>query len=206
MAKILKRWLLLLLVLAVLATAASEMWLVPMLETVADYRIQQLYDGTVSGFVAEIMQEYGFSEEDLVSVRTDADGAIAAVTPDTVSVNLIQAALNERMTAQLQSVEGIRYEVPWGSVFGGVWLTDRGPKLTFRLTASSLVTVGLEDTVTAVGINQLCYSLYVTVDQDVLLVYAGHHRIFTMHSKALVVQTVLMGETPQTYVDYEDVK
>ncbi|MBQ3133900.1 MAG: hypothetical protein IJC17_06490 [Clostridia bacterium] len=204
MGKICKRWLVLLLVLALLVTVASELWLMPMLDTFGDYHAQRLYDGTVSGYVAEIMQEYGLSEDNLVSMRTDQSGEITAVTPNTVSLNLIQSKLNERMSAQLRSVEGIRYEVPWGSVFGGVWLTGLGPKLTFRLTADSLVTVGLEDTVTAVGINQTCYSLSVTVDQDVLLVYAGRCRMLTMHSKALVAQTVLVGEIPQTYVDYQE--
>lgn len=201
MKDIIRRWAILLLVLIVLAVVVAEAWLLPLIEAVGEHRSQALYDGTVNGMLADILQEYGWTEEDLLTVQTDAAGEVTAVYPDTVRLNRLAADLNQSLMEQLQSVEGMAFTVPSGSVFGGVWAADRGPAVTFRLTADSLVTTGIRDEITTVGINQTYYTLSVTVDQDVLLVYAGRHKTLTMHSEIPVVQTVLVGDIPQTYVE-----
>ena len=136
-----------------------------------------------------------------MTVQTDAAGNVTAVYPDTVKLNRLAAELNESLMSQLRSETGMAFSVPSGSVFGGVWTANRGPLLTFRLTADSIVTTGIKDTVTSVGINQTCYTLSITVEQDVLLIYAGRYKTLTMQSEVMVVQTVLMGDVPQTYVD-----
>ncbi len=201
MKEILRRWAILLLVLVVLAVIAAESWLIPLVEAVGTHRSQALYDGTVNGMTADILQQYGWTDEDLLTVQTDAAGNITAVYPDTVKLNRLAAELNESLMSQLRSETGIAFSVPSGSVFGGVWTANRGPLVTFRLTADSIVTTGIKDTVTSVGINQTCYTLSITVEQDVLLIYAGRYKTLTMRSEVMVVQTVLMGDVPQTYVD-----
>lgn len=201
MKEILRRWAILLLVLVVLAVIAAESWLIPLVEAVGTHRSQALYDGTVNGMTADILQQYGWTDEDLLTVQTDAAGNVTAVYPDTVKLNRLAAELNESLMSQLRSETGIAFSVPSGSVFGGVWTANRGPLLTFRLTADSIVTTGIKDTVTSVGINQTCYTLSITVEQDVLLIYAGRYKTLTMRSEVMVVQTVLMGDVPQTYVD-----
>ncbi len=201
MREILRRWAILLLALLVLAVIAAETWLIPLVEAVGEHRSQALYDGTVNGMTADILQQYGWTEEDLLTVRTTATGEVTAIYPDTVKLNRITAELNELLMSQLRSAKGIAFSVPSGSVFGGIWTADRGPLVTFRLTADSLVTTGIKDEITAVGINQTCYTLSITVEQDVLLIYAGRYKTLTMHSEVMVVQTVLMGDVPQTYVD-----
>ncbi|MBQ8495153.1 MAG: hypothetical protein IJ465_05310 [Clostridia bacterium] len=201
MKEILRRWAILLLVLVVLAVIAAESWLIPLVEAVGTHRSQALYDGTVNGMTADILQQYGWTDEDLLTVQTDAAGNVTAVYPDTVKLNRLAAELNESLMSQLRSETGMAFSVPSGSVFGGVWTANRGPLLTFRLTADSIVTTGIKDTVTSVGINQTCYTLSITVEQDVLLIYAGRYKTLTMRSEVMVVQTVLMGDVPQTYVD-----
>lgn len=201
MKEILRRWAILLLVLVVLAVIAAESWLIPLVEAVGTHRSQALYDGTVNGMTADILQQYGWTDEDLLTVQTDAAGNVTAVYPDTVKLNRLAAELNESLMSQLRSETGMAFSVPSGSVFGGVWTANRGPLLTFRLTADSIVTTGIKDTVTSVGINQTCYTLSITVEQDVLLIYAGRYKTLTMQSEVMVVQTVLMGDVPQTYVD-----
>ena len=201
MKEILRRWAILLLVLVVLAVIAAESWLIPLVEAVGTHRSQALYDGTVNGMTADILQQYGWTDEDLLTVQTDAAGNVTAVYPDTVKLNRLAAELNESLMSQLRSETGIAFSVPSGSVFGGVWTANRGPLVTFRLTADSIVTTGIKDTVTSVGINQTCYTLSITVEQDVLLIYAGRYKTLTMRSEVMVVQTVLMGDVPQTYVD-----
>ena len=201
MKEILRRWAILLLVLVVLAVIAAESWLIPLVEAVGTHRSQALYDGTVNGMTADILQQYGWTDEDLLTVQTDAAGNVTAVYPDTVKLNRLAAELNESLMSQLRSETGMAFSVPSGSVFGGVWTANRGPLLTFRLTADSIVTTGIKDTVTSVGINQTCYTLFITVEQDVLLIYAGRYKTLTMRSEVMVVQTVLMGDVPQTYVD-----
>ena len=201
MKEILRRWAILLLVLVVLAVIAAESWLIPLVEAVGAHRSQALYDGTVNGMTADILQQYGWTDEDLLTVQTDAAGNVTAVYPDTVKLNRLAAELNESLMSQLRSETGMAFSVPSGSVFGGVWTANRGPLLTFRLTADSIVTTGIKDTVTSVGINQTCYTLFITVEQDVLLIYAGRYKTLTMQSEVMVVQTVLMGDVPQTYVD-----
>lgn len=201
MKEILRRWAILLLVLVVLAVIAAESWLIPLVEAVGTHRSQALYDGTVNGMTADILQQYGWTDEDLLTVQTDTAGNVTAVYPDTVKLNRLAAELNESLMSQLRSETGIAFSVPSGSVFGGVWTANRGPLVTFRLTADSIVTTGIQDTVTSVGINQTCYTLSITVEQDVLLIYAGRYKTLTMQSEVMVVQTVLMGDVPQTYVD-----
>ena len=201
MKEILRRWAILLLVLVVLAVIAAESWLIPLVEAVGTHRSQALYDGTVNGMTADILQQYGWTDEDLLTVQTDAAGNVTAVYPDTVKLNRLAAELNESLMSQLRSETGMAFSVPSGSVFGGVWTANRGPLLIFRLTADSIVTTGIKDTVTSVGINQTCYTLSITVEQDVLLIYAGRYKTLTMRSEVMVVQTVLMGDVPQTYVD-----
>lgn len=201
MKEILRRWAILLLVLVVLAVIAAESWLIPLVEAVGTHRSQALYDGTVNGMTADILQQYGWTDEDLLTVQTDTAGNVTAVYPDTVKLNRLAAELNESLMSQLRSETGLAFSVPSGSVFGGVWTANRGPLVTFRLTADSIVTTGIQDTVTSVGINQTCYTLSITVEQDVLLIYAGRYKTLTMQSEVMVVQTVLMGDVPQTYVD-----
>lgn len=201
MKEILRRWAILLLVLVVLVVIAAESWLIPLVEAVGTHRSQALYDGTVNGMTADILQQYGWTDEDLLTVQTNTAGEVTAVYPDTVKLNRLTAELNESLMSQLRSETGLAFSVPSGSVFGGIWTANRGPLVTFRLTADSLVTTGIKDEITAVGINQMCYTLSLTVEQDVLLIYAGRYKTLTMHSEVMVVQTVLMGDVPQTFVD-----
>ena len=193
-----------LLVLAVAVTALSECWLVPMLSAIGVHRSQAFYQQTVYGIVADVMEETGITGTDLVSIQTDQNGRLTAVTSDTAMLNRLQTELNLRLTEELSSLDSMSFSVPIGSIFGGVFSAHRGPSLTFRLTANGIITIRLEDGITPAGINQTCYTLSLTVDQDMLLIYAGRYQTLTLTGTVMVAQTVLFGEVPDTFATWEN--
>lgn len=200
----LRAWLALLLVLAVAVTALSECWLVPMLSAIGTHRSQAFYQQTVYGIVADVMEEIGITGTDLVAIQTDQNGRLTAMTSDTATLNRLQTELNRRLSEELSSLDSMAFSVPVGSLFGGVFAAHRGPSLTFRLTANGIIAVRLEDCITPAGINQTCYTLSVTVDQDMLLLYAGRYQTLTLSSTVMVAQTVLFGEVPDTFATWEN--
>lgn len=200
----LRAWLALLLVLAVAVTALSECWLVPMLSVIGTHRSQAFYQQTVYGIVADVMKESGITGADLVAIQTDQNGRLTAMTSDTATLNYLQTELNRRLSEELSSLDSMAFSVPVGSLFGGVFAAHRGPSLTFRLTANGIIAVRLEDRITPAGINQTCYTLSVTVDQDMLLLYAGRYQTLTLSSTVMVAQTVLFGEVPDTFATWEN--
>ncbi len=200
----LRTWLVLLLILAVAVTALSECWLVPMLSSIGIHRSQAFYQQTIYGIVADVMEETGITGADLVVIQTDQTGRLTAMTSDTATLNRLQAELNCRLTKEINSLDSMAFSVPIGSVFGGVFAAHRGPSLTFRLTANGIIAVRLEDSITPAGINQTCYTLSVTVDQDMLLIYAGRCQTLTLSSTVMVAQTVLFGDVPDTFATWEN--
>ena len=201
---VLLRWGCVLLVPLLGITALSEWRLVPLLTEIGIHRSQSFYEQTVCGIVADVMEEIGISGEDLVAIRTTADGHPTAMTADTATLNRLQAELNNRLSAELRELDSISFSVPMGTVFGGAFWAHCGPPLNFRLTANEIIAVRLTEEIRPTGINQTCYSLSVTVEQNMLLLYAGRTRMLTMNSTVLVAQTVLLGQVPDTFATWEN--
>ena len=89
--------------------ALSEWRLVPLLTEIGIHRSQAFYEQTVCGIVADVMEEIGISGEDLVAIRTTADGHPTAMTADTATLNRLQAELNNRLSAELRELESISF-------------------------------------------------------------------------------------------------
>lgn len=148
--------------------------------------------------VERVLSEDEWRNERFVTLETDANGELAAVTTDTAQVNRFTARLLREITRAAEQGD-LDLKVYLGELLGANLLLGRGPLLRFKVGLMTSPDLRLESDFSAAGINQTLHSLtlHAAVDIDLFIpLGAVSSRVET---DVLIAQTLIVGKVPGYY-------
>ena len=195
-----------LLLLAALLLAGAAAATLSFRSLVTELAVSSAQDAVVTAvndIVKDIMREGAFSETPLVTLERDGRGSIAAVTTNVAAVNALAAEILGR--AQARTAEDVvTVGIPLGNLAGSTLLLGKGPSIPVRVTMLSSSVAGFRSELTTAGINQTRHQILLELDVDVSLLMPWRTVGTVVSTELLVSETVIVGDVPESYLNWEN--
>lgn len=156
----------------------------------------------VNTIVKDIMQDDRFSEDGLVLLEKDAAGNVTAITTNVAAVNTLAAEVLERAVSLTQE-NVITVGVPLGNLTGSTLLLNKGPNIEVNVIMLSSSMGGFRSELTGAGINQTRHQILLDLDMEITLLMPWRTIDTSVTTEVLVSETVIVGEVPESYLNWE---
>lgn len=158
---------------------------------------------TVNTIVKSIMLDDEFSADALVMLEKDEGGNVTAVTTNVVAVNILAAEVLEKAVS-LTEESVITVGIPLGNLTGSALLLNRGPDIQVNVIMLSSSQGGYRSELTGAGINQTRHRILLDLDMELTLLMPWRSIDTTVSTEVLVSETVIVGDVPDSYMNWEN--
>ncbi len=139
----------------------------------------------------------------LVNINRADDGSIDSLTLNAEAANKLKSEIALNVLDYMNKSENYNIEVPIGNFCGSEFLSGMGPTVKFRIIPCNIAHIDFESKFKPAGINQVLHTLSVRVDIDIGALLPGFQEISNLSSSAVVSETVIMGDVPDTYLNIQ---
>lgn len=175
----------------------------PVLEAKASSQAINLMTQAIDTAVDNCLQENGMSYGDFVTITTDGLGKVTALTSNTAANSRFKRQVVEAVTRQLTTLDSDALSVPLGTLTGQPLLSGKGPSVRVRVDSVGEVAADYANSFTAAGVNQTLHRVSLDITATVRLFLPGKILPVSVSSSVCVAETVIVGETPDTYLNLE---
>ena len=175
--------------------------LMPLLKTAAVYRAQIVAANTVNDAVGKVLREDNISYDKLMTFDKNSDGAITAVTADTLQMNLLKYDITSEVIRELQHIPSSDLAIPLGNVVGGQIFTGRGPMVYVRVQPIGNVISSITSSFSDAGINQTRQQIMLNIHTDIAVMISIYTVSTSVDSNFCIADTVIIGSVPSYYFE-----
>lgn len=156
----------------------------------------------ISSAIKDTLDSGGFEYDYFVTLEKDAYGRAAAILTNVTHINTFSADILSVVAERADSGE-LNVGIPIGNLIGLSLTVGKGPRIPVDIIMLTSSHAELRNELTQSGINQTKHQiiLEVIVDIDVLVPWETLHT--QARTQALVAETVIVGQVPETYLNME---
>ena len=175
----------------------------PVLEAAASSQATNLMTQAISIAVDNCLQENDMNYGDFVTIVTDSSGKVTSLTSNTTANSRFKRQVVEAVTRQLSTLNSDALRVPLGTLTGQLLLSGIGPYVRVRVDSVGDVTADYTNSFTSAGVNQTLHQVSLDITATIYLFLPGGILPVSVSSSICVAETVIVGETPDTYLNLE---
>lgn len=175
----------------------------PVLEAAASSRATNLMTQAIDTAVDNCLQENDMNYADFVTMETDSVGRVTSLTSNTAANSRFKRQVVEAVTRQLSTLDSDALGVPLGTLTNQPLLSGAGPKARVRVDSVGEVTADYANSFTSAGVNQTLHRVCLDITATIYLFLPGEVLPVTVASSVCVAETVIVGETPDTYLNLD---
>ena len=175
----------------------------PVLETTATSKATNLMVQAIDIAVDNCLQDNDMSYRDFVTLGTDAAGKVTSITTNTVANSRFKRQVVEAVIRQLGTLDSEELGIPLGTLTGMPLLSGAGPRVRVKVDSVGEVTADYANTFTSAGVNQTLHRVCLDITATVYLFLPGEILPVSVSSSVCVAETVIVGETPDTYLNLD---
>ena len=150
---------------------------------------------------SEVLAKYNY--KDTVQIIKDSDGKNNMLKTDIVMINKIASDIAIEIQKELDEIEKQSIEIPLGALTGNQYFAGSGPNFKIKIISAGDITTDIKTEFKAAGINQTMYRIYLNLECKVSILTSYKTINKTITNQVLLVETVIMGEVPETYLQLE---
>lgn len=136
---------------------------------------------------------------DFVTINYGDDNKITSIETNTVNINKFKASFAISITNALYKLDDFDFYIRFGTLIGPEFLTERGPKIHFKVSGSEYVRTEILSRFSEAGINQTIHKILLEVTLDICCYFPGYTTSVTVSSELLLAETVIIGTVPSYY-------
>jgi len=136
----------------------------------------------------------------LVYFEKDLNGRITALKTNMSEVNRLKTDILNIINDEILSLDTSDIGIPLGSLFLPELLSGRGPAIPVHILSIRNSDAYFVSHFEQAGINQTLHKLTMVVSIDVSVLVLAETTSFTMSSKVVVAETVIVGDVPDTFL------
>ena len=183
-----------------------ECQLSPLVEKAAESQAKQMFNQSVNDAVAAELNSKGITYTDLIHIEKASDGAVLAVTTDSLKINQLKADISVAVQNHLGKEKYRQFSVPVGTLTGSNLLRDKGPAIPIDISFSGSVVTDLKSEFVSAGINQTRHQILMTVKGYEVLMAPGINTTVEVETTVAVAETVIVGQVPEFMADLSGLK
>lgn len=150
---------------------------------------------------SEVLAKYNY--KDTVQIIKDSDGKNNMLKTDIVMINKIASDIAIEIQKELDEIEKQSIEIPLGALTGNQYFAGSGPNFKIKIISAGDITTDIKTEFKAAGINQTMYRIYLNLECKISILTSYKTINKTITNQVLLVETVIMGEVPETYLELE---
>jgi len=143
----------------------------------------------------------GVAYEELIAVRTDAQGRVTMLQANTARMNELASSVALSAQEALAEDAAPRVSVPLGAALRVPFLSSLGPKIRVSITPVGAVSASFHTEFEAAGINQTRHKIYLQLHAAVQLVLPTGAQPVTVDTQMLIAESIIVGEVPGSYMN-----
>ena len=193
-------WALVLTALLVFSLVKLEQKMRPVARLTAEYECRERAVRWMQSAVGDCLRQSPELLENLYILHCDESGLVQSALTDTAKLTQLQYALESDLTRSME--EGtMDFSVPLGTLLGLQLFSGRGPNITVKVIPLSHVESRVETAFSDAGVNQTKLQTDLIFSVRLCAVLAGTQVETTAESTICVSQLLIVGQTPQFYVE-----
>ena len=173
----------------------------PVLEAAAASQATNLMTQAINAAVDDCLEQNGMTYADFITVEKDAAGKVTSLTGNTIQASRFRRLVTDAVIQRIGEMDADALGVPLGSLTGQALLSGVGPSVRVRVDSVGSVTADYSNSFTEAGVNQTLHRVCLNVEATVYLFLPGEILPVSVSSSICVAETVIVGETPDTYLN-----
>lgn len=173
----------------------------PVLEAAAASQATNLMTQTINTAVDDCLEQSGMGYADFIIVERDGTGKITSLTGNTAQTNRFRRLVTDTIIQRLGTLGADELGIPLGTLTGQALLSGVGPAVRIRVGSVGSVTADYSNSFTGAGVNQTLHQICLNINATVQLFLPGEVLPVSVSSSVCVAETVIVGETPDTYLN-----
>lgn len=167
--------------------------------SVINVGITQIINKTVIDTLYNINPEYS----DIVELVFGPDGNITYLSLNNAKANMLKSTISKSITDAVSKNEARLMRIPWGTLTGSAILSGRGRFINLRITEFSYALIDIRSEFSAAGINQTRHSIILDITIKAHGYVAITHITTQVQTSLIVAETIIIGEVPNSYFNFQ---
>ena len=202
-----RRWMVILLLLALLVPAAvMRMRLFPMVEELAVTRVTNQTARLINDAIDAQIRDGVVDYSNMVLLEKDDTGAVTALKTNISEMNALKTRILDTVNEEILQLNVEEIGVPIGNLLVPALFSGRGPYLPVKVLTVRSSEAAFSNQFTQAGINQTLHQIIMTITINMTIVTpAGTEQVDTS-SQVVVAETVIVGTVPESYLAIDGVQ
>jgi len=184
-------------------TALFRTRLNPLTEEIALAKISDVASNVINEAVDMQIEQGDIAYEDLISLQTDKDGKITALTTNMQEMNRLKTRLLMILDDDIYDISVDEIGVPVGNLTGIQLLSGVGPRIPVKIVAVSSSDAEFSGEFLDAGINQTIHRIMLNVSLDLIILLPSGTLTERVTTDVCVAETVLLGSVPENYTYFD---
>ena len=166
----------------------------------SEAKVRSLTQSAVESAVYDVIKdEYLYS--DLIEIIKDSNNDIQMISANAYKINLLSKEILNSAQNNLTTLGEQGIEIGIGTFTGITLFTDKGPKVSLKLSPIGTIYTRFHSEFTSAGINQTNHSIYLYVQTDVSLILPTDTKVISTTTEVLLTESIIQGKIPDTYLN-----
>lgn len=173
----------------------------PIFEGLCKAKAQSIATDITNRKSTDVLARYNY--KDTVQMIKTEDGKNSVLKTDIVTINEIASDIAIEIQNELNDISKQTIEIPIGSLTGIKYLAGSGPRIKIKIISAGQIATDIKTEFESAGINQTVYRIYLNLECNVSILTSYKTMEETIQNQVLLVETVIMGDVPTTYLEME---
>ena len=172
----------------------------PQLVALAEAQLKNHLIQAANRSLTQTLAEESISYSDMVKLQ--ATEGVSTLVTDTSALNRLRSIVLDDVVGQLETLDNHSLSVPLGALTGIDLLSAIGPKLPVRIVSAASADGHYRNDFIDAGINQTLHRIMLDISIDAKLLLPGGVVKLTVTAPICVSETIIIGQVPQTYLNW----
>jgi len=170
------------------------------IQNLAETQVKNTTSDLINDAIDAQIQNGNIQYDRIVYFEKDLNGRITALKTNMSEVNKLKTAILNLINDEILALDTTELGIPLGSLILPELLSGRGPQIPVEILAIRNSDAGFHSHFEEAGINQTLQQLTMDISVDVAVLVLGKTNNFTVSTQAVVAQTVIVGQVPETFL------
>lgn len=170
------------------------------IQNLAETQVKNATSDLINDAIDAQIQNGNIQYDRIVYFEKDLNGRITALKTNMSEVNKLKTAILNLINDEILALDTSEIGIPIGSLIIPELLSGRGPQIPVEILSIRNSDAGFHSHFEEAGINQTLQQLTMDISVDVTVLVLGKTNNFTVSTQAVVAQTVIVGQVPETFL------
>ena len=170
------------------------------IQNLAETQVKNATSDLINDAIDAQIQSGNIQYDRIVYFEKDLDGRITALKTNISEVNKMKTAILNLINDEILALDTSQIGIPLGSLILPELLSGRGPQIPVQILSIRNSDAAFHSHFEEAGINQTLQQLTMDISVDVAVLVLGKTDSFTVSTQAVVAQTVIVGQVPETFL------